>query len=86
MDLIRCRQWGLAATLPVDEALKPNFAATLIRYFQDRRARGGCAQYPHCRSAGAEEESALRAEIERLRAVFCAGASAPGSRRSCRAK
>jgi uncharacterized protein (TIGR02453 family) len=34
MDLIRCRQWGLAATLPADEALKPNFAATLIRYFK----------------------------------------------------
>jgi uncharacterized protein (TIGR02453 family) len=34
MDLIRCRQWGLAATLPAAEALKPNFAATLIRYFK----------------------------------------------------
>ena len=34
MDLIRCRQWGLATTLPVDEALKPNFAVTLIRYFK----------------------------------------------------
>jgi len=34
MDLIRCRQWGLATTLPADEALKPNFAATLIRYFK----------------------------------------------------
>src|SRR5579863_7322887 len=34
MDLIRCRQWGLSATLPVDEALKPNFTATLIRYFK----------------------------------------------------
>ena len=34
MDLIRCRQWGLAATLPVAEALKANFAATLIRYFK----------------------------------------------------
>jgi uncharacterized protein (TIGR02453 family) len=34
MDLIRCRQWGLAATLPTAEALKPNFAATLIRYFK----------------------------------------------------
>jgi len=34
MDLIRCRQWGLAATLPTGEALKANFAATLIRYFK----------------------------------------------------
>ena len=34
MDLIRCRQWGLATTLPVAEALKPNFAATLIRNFK----------------------------------------------------
>jgi uncharacterized protein (TIGR02453 family) len=34
MDLIRCRQWGLAATLPAAAALKPNLAATLIRYFK----------------------------------------------------
>jgi hypothetical protein len=34
MDLIRCRQWGLAATLPSAEALKPNFAATIIRHFK----------------------------------------------------
>jgi uncharacterized protein (TIGR02453 family) len=34
MDLIRCRQWGLAATLPASEALKKDFAATLIRYFR----------------------------------------------------
>jgi uncharacterized protein (TIGR02453 family) len=34
MDLIRCRQWGLAATLPAAGALKPNLAATLIRYFK----------------------------------------------------
>jgi uncharacterized protein (TIGR02453 family) len=34
MDLIRCRQWGLAATLPTAEALKATFAATLIRYFK----------------------------------------------------
>jgi uncharacterized protein (TIGR02453 family) len=34
MDLIRCRQWGLSATLPADAALKPNFAATIIRNFK----------------------------------------------------
>lgn len=34
MDLIRCRQWGLAATLPTAEALKSNFAATIVRYFK----------------------------------------------------
>jgi len=34
MDLIRCRQWGLAATLPATEALKPGLAAMLIRYFK----------------------------------------------------
>jgi uncharacterized protein (TIGR02453 family) len=34
MDLIRCRQWGLAATLPVTTALKQDFAATLIKYFK----------------------------------------------------
>ena len=34
LDLIQCRQWGLSATLPAAEALKPNFPATLIRYFK----------------------------------------------------
>jgi len=34
MDLIRCRQWGLAATLDPAAALKPDFAAALIRYFK----------------------------------------------------
>jgi len=34
LDLIKCRQWGLAATLPSAEALKPGFAATLIRHFK----------------------------------------------------
>ncbi len=34
MDLIKCRQWGLAATLPAAAALKPDLAATIIRYFK----------------------------------------------------
>src|ERR1700744_6498586 len=34
MDLIRCKQWGLAATLPAKAALKPDFAATVVRYFK----------------------------------------------------
>jgi uncharacterized protein (TIGR02453 family) len=34
MDLIRCRQWGLAATLPVEAALEPGFAGELIRHFK----------------------------------------------------
>lgn len=34
MDLIKCRQWGLAATLPADAALKPDLAATILRYFK----------------------------------------------------
>ena len=34
LDLIRCRQWGLAATLPASEALEANFAATIIRHFK----------------------------------------------------
>src|SRR5271155_1897602 len=29
LDLIRCRQWGLAATLPVDAALAPGFAGEI---------------------------------------------------------
>jgi uncharacterized protein (TIGR02453 family) len=34
MDLIRCRQWGLSATLAADEALKQNFANTIVRHFK----------------------------------------------------
>jgi uncharacterized protein (TIGR02453 family) len=34
MDLIRCRQWGLAASLPPKIALEKNFAATVVRYFR----------------------------------------------------
>lgn len=34
LDLIQCRQWGLAATLPAAEALKPAFAVTVIRHFR----------------------------------------------------
>ena len=34
MDLIRCRQWGLGATLPAETALKPDLAAVLIRHFK----------------------------------------------------
>lgn len=34
MDLIRCRQWGLSAEVPVEEALKPKFAEIVIRHFR----------------------------------------------------
>jgi uncharacterized protein (TIGR02453 family) len=34
LDLIQCRQWGLAATLPAKAALDAGFAATIIRYFR----------------------------------------------------
>jgi len=34
LDLIRCRQWGLAATLPADTALKPDLAAIIVRHFK----------------------------------------------------
>jgi uncharacterized protein (TIGR02453 family) len=34
MDLIRCRQWGLAATLPAENALKPDLAAIIVRHFK----------------------------------------------------
>jgi uncharacterized protein (TIGR02453 family) len=34
LDLIQCRQWGLSARLPADAALKPDLAATVIRYFK----------------------------------------------------
>jgi len=34
LDLIQCRQWGLSARLPVDAALKPDFAAVVVRHFK----------------------------------------------------
>jgi uncharacterized protein (TIGR02453 family) len=34
VDLIRCRQWGLSATLPATAALEPDFAANLVRHFR----------------------------------------------------
>jgi len=34
IDLIRCRQWGLACTLPAKAALDKNLAATVVRYFR----------------------------------------------------
>jgi uncharacterized protein (TIGR02453 family) len=34
LDLIRCRQWGLAATLPAEAALEPNLAAEVVRHFK----------------------------------------------------
>ncbi|MGB7546629.1 MAG: DUF2461 domain-containing protein [Terracidiphilus sp.] len=34
LDLIQCRQWGLATTLPAAAALEPGFAATLIGHFK----------------------------------------------------
>jgi uncharacterized protein (TIGR02453 family) len=34
LDLIRCRQWGLSATLPAESALEPGFAAEIARHFK----------------------------------------------------
>ena len=34
MDLIKQKQWGLSTTLPAAAALKPDFAAVLIRHFK----------------------------------------------------
>jgi uncharacterized protein (TIGR02453 family) len=34
IDLIKCKQWGLSATLPAETALEPNLAATVIRHFK----------------------------------------------------
>jgi uncharacterized protein (TIGR02453 family) len=34
MDLIKCKQWGLSATLPAATALEPDLAATIIRHFK----------------------------------------------------
>ena len=34
IDLIKCKQWGLSATLPAETALESNFAATLIKHFR----------------------------------------------------
>ncbi len=34
MDLIRCRQWGLAAELPAKAALQKDLADVIVRYFK----------------------------------------------------
>ena len=34
VDLIKCKQWGLSATLPAETALETNFAATLVKHFK----------------------------------------------------
>ena len=34
IDLIKCKQWGLSATLPADAALEASFAANLIKHFK----------------------------------------------------
>jgi uncharacterized protein (TIGR02453 family) len=34
LDLVRCRQWGLSATLPADTALDPGFSDQVIRHFK----------------------------------------------------
>ncbi len=34
LDLIQCRQWGFAATLPAKTALDPKFADLVIRHFR----------------------------------------------------
>lgn len=34
MYLVRCRQWGLSATLPPETALDPKLAQTVVRYFK----------------------------------------------------
>ena len=34
IDLIRCKQWGLAATLPAETALKSDLAAIVVRHFK----------------------------------------------------
>src|SRR6202012_1751430 len=34
MDLIKCRQWGISATLPAEIALDKNFAGTVTKYLK----------------------------------------------------
>lgn len=34
LDLLRCRQWGLSCTLPVEAALNARFAAEIVRRFR----------------------------------------------------
>src|SRR6202167_1159932 len=34
MDLIKCKQWALRTELPVEAALEPNFAQTVIKHFK----------------------------------------------------
>lgn len=34
MDLVRCRQWGISATLPTEMAVDPKLAQAVIRHFK----------------------------------------------------
>ena len=77
MDLIRCRQWGLAATLPAEEALKPNFAATLIRYFKIATPVVDALNTPIAAAQAPRKKSALRTALSAFRSIARAGASSP---------
>ena len=62
MDLIRCRQWGLAAELPAKAALKKDLADVVIRYFKVAAPVVDALNTPIARDARAEKKSAFRAE------------------------
>jgi uncharacterized protein (TIGR02453 family) len=34
MDLVKCKQWGLSATLPAEAALDPGIAGVIVRHFK----------------------------------------------------
>ena len=56
MDLIRCRQWGLAAELAREGRAQERYRRRRDPLLQDRRADRGCAQHAHRRGSGAEEK------------------------------
>ena len=56
MDLILCRQWGLAATLPAETALSQNFVREIVQRFRLVAPLGGGSEYaagtPSSRTSG----------------------------------
>ena len=69
IDLLLCRQWGVSANLPAEEALKPGFAKQIVDRFKratplvtllNAPLLGASSTEPKAVSAGSDEPLALR--------------------------
>ena len=56
MDLIKCKQWGLSATLPAEAALDAGLAATIIRHFRLAAPVVDALNGPIAATAGAKKK------------------------------